>query len=249
MTQEQQYEFVEGAGVPIVFVHGWLGSKRSWKQIREQLDVDNPQIYYDQRCHGSASCTAFDFEDLAADLQQLITENGLEEPIIVGHSMGGMVALTYAAQYEQCSGLVLLGTCASTPEPEVESPQFFLKQFAELPREKWAAMIADNYVPREENPNLWKDAKKELVAADKTPITCGLEAMVDYDVRDQLSNISAPCTVIAGEQDHAITLDKSQELAELLNCPLHRIDASHLMLQDAPEAIAQQIEVFVHDNS
>ncbi|MFB6147508.1 MAG: alpha/beta fold hydrolase, partial [Candidatus Nanohaloarchaea archaeon] len=152
------YRTVEGDGTPLVFIHGWLGSKESWRQVEKELDLENPMVFYDQRCHGNSSCSKFDFDDLAEDLEQLLEMLGVEEPVLVGHSMGGMVALKYAAEKE-VSGLCLLGTSAETPEPDNHSPRFFLEKFGSMDRRAWAMEIVKNYAPDIDDPEI-KDAAR-----------------------------------------------------------------------------------------
>lgn len=237
------YQIQDGDGTPVVFVHGWLGNKDSWANVAAQSGLERPRLFYDQRCHGDSTCRSFDFEDLANDLSQLITECGLDQPIIAGHSMGGMVAVTYAIHYDNVSGLFLAGTCASTPEPVVESPQFFLDELGTMERERWARMIVENYAPADSMTG--QVILKELVAADEEPLRYGLESMISYDVRDELQKIDVLATVIAGENDQAITMKKSTELADILDCPLIQFDTSHLLLHEATTAVAEELAAFV----
>ncbi|MFB6265572.1 MAG: alpha/beta fold hydrolase, partial [Candidatus Nanohaloarchaea archaeon] len=158
--------YIDGVGVPVVFLHGWLGSIDSWKQVRKELDIPNPLLFYDQRCHGGSPCEEFDFDDLAQDLHALVEVHGFEDPVLVAHSMGGMVALTYAVNHDNLGGLLLFGTCASTPEPGLESPKFYLDNFHEMDRRQWSEMIADNYLG-DRDVGLREGTVKELMAADE----------------------------------------------------------------------------------
>ncbi len=240
------YRRTDGEGKPLVFVHGWLGSRKSWKLVEGHLNLENPKIFLDQRCHGSSPCRKFSIRDLAEDLKEVVDESCDEDPIIVGHSMGGMTALQYAAMHDGYESLCLLGTCASTPEPEIESPRFFLEKLNEMDRKEWARMITKNYLGNTGEKELKKATELELRDAEKKPIIYGLEAMIEYDIRDQLSS-ETHAIVVAGENDGAITLEKSREVAELLNADTVIIDSGHLMLHERPKRIAQIIEKFVQD--
>lgn len=234
------YEEVEGDGTPIVFVHGWLGSGESWEPVKKELDLDNPLIIYDQRCHGESDCSPFNIQGLAEDMEK-ITES-LEEPFIVGHSMGGMAALKYSTLSENFSGLVLLATCASTPDPRYRSPKFFLDKLGEITREKWAGMIADNYAEEGSEQQRLRSIK-ELKEAGKEPVIHGLRSMINYDVRDELKKENA--VVVSGKRDTTIPPKQSRELSKLLDCEYREIDTTHLMLQEKPGEIARIIEDFV----
>lgn len=237
-------EEVTGEGTPVIFVHGWLGSRESWTQVRAELELENPLVFYDQRCHGDSSCSKFLIEDLAKDLGKIIQKMD-NEPVLVGHSMGGMAALKYASTENSYSGLILLGTCASTPRPKYRSPEFFLEKLGKMARTKWAEMIADNYA--EDSTEVRKGALQELKEAGKEPVINGLKAMINYDVRESLGEENA--VVIAGKKDSAIPVEQGRELSKSLGCTLEIIDSSHLMLQEEPSKVAKKIEEFVHSGS
>lgn len=247
ITDELHYRFADGDGTPLVFLHGWLGSMQSWNGIREQLDIGNPMLCYDHRCHGQSPCAPFDFDNLTDDLHGLVEEHRLERPVLVGHSMGGMVALTYATRYG-AGGLFLSGTCASTPTPVVESPRFFLEQFDAMDREQWAGMIVDNYFPATGYNELRAAAKQELMTANETAVTCGLDAMIGYDVRDRL-DAQVPATVVGATQDRAITPDRVQELAALLDVEPVMLDTCHLITEAEPGVYARLLAQFMDSGS
>lgn len=239
------YEKVEGTGKPVVFVHGWLGSIESWEQVRENLEIGNPLIFYDQRCHGNSFCESFSIDDLARDLKHLVEDLNLEDPVLVGHSMGGMTVLEYSTRWTGFSKLILLGTCASTPEPENGSPSFFLERFGEMDRDEWANKITDNYLGKTSNKELKKQSRTELKTAEEEPIKYGLEAMIEYDIRYNLENSDA--LAVAGKKDGAITLEMVEELSNLLDSNLEVIDSGHLMLQERPEKISKILVSFIVD--
>lgn len=235
------YRKESGEGRPLLFVHGWLGSNESWSLVEKNLDLENPMIFYDQRCHGNSKCKEFEVEDLAKDLKSLIDELDLEKPVLIGHSMGGMTSLTYAALYNNLEYLILLGTCISTPKPKIGSPKYFLNELDTMNREEWAEKIAENYVGEVKDKKLKEMSKKELMEANDKPIRYGLRAMDNYNLKDKVDNITSQSTVIAGSKDSAITLEMSKNLADLLDSNLIKIECGHLMLQEEPEKVAEII--------
>lgn len=239
------YRVEDGKRPEIVFIHGWLGSKEFWNYIEPYLDIENKKIFYDQRCHGESSCSKFNIETLAEDLHELVEELSLENPVLVGHSMGGMVALQYAANYSNFFGLCLLATSASTPDPENKSVKYFLEKFDERDRRQWADEITENYVKGSDKQDIKEMTRKELVKADEKPVRYGLHAMIDYDVTDEFENFTKPAVVVAGDKDGAITREKSEEVADLLNCKLETVDTTHQMLPEAPKKVAKIIEKIV----
>ena len=81
-----------GTGKPVVLVHGWPLSGRSWeKQVPVLLDAGYRVITYDRRGFGDSSkpTSGYDYDTLAADLHALVTRLDLLEIALIGFSMGG----------------------------------------------------------------------------------------------------------------------------------------------------------------
>lgn len=239
------HELEPGTGTSIVYVHGWLGSRESWRPVDEQLGTDRPQLFYDQRCHGESGCEPFDLDSLSDDLDAVIAANGLQRPVIAGHSMGGMVALTHALDHPP-AGLFLVGTCASTPTPVNRSPQWFLENLDSADRAEWAELIIDNYTASTTPTEIERAAREQLLDAPREPIVHGLEAMVDYDVRDRLP-VDAPVCVVGGRRDQAITPERVEELAERCGTEPVWIDAAHDLLHETPGQVAEHLKTFLHE--
>jgi len=81
-----------GAGDPVVLIHGWPLSGRSWeKQVPALLGAGHRVITYDRRGFGESSkpWTGYDYDTLARDLDRLLTKLDLRNVTLVGFSMGG----------------------------------------------------------------------------------------------------------------------------------------------------------------
>src|SRR6185369_13181100 len=90
-TIELYYED-HGTGKPVVLIHGWPLSGRSWeKQVPVLLDAGYRVITYDRRGFGDSSrpTSGYDYDTFASDLHTLITGLDLREVTLVGFSMGG----------------------------------------------------------------------------------------------------------------------------------------------------------------
>jgi len=88
-----------GEGQPAIILHGLFGQSDNWvtvgRRIADQFHVFIP----DQRNHGQSPHTSVhSFPAMADDLSEFIEEHQIENPIIIGHSMGGKVAMTYALE-------------------------------------------------------------------------------------------------------------------------------------------------------
>ena len=106
---EMAYRDSGGTGHPRLFLHGTGCDASDWTSVIEKLP---PQrcITLDFRGHGRSTVPtqAFTLAHLAEDVLYLINHLDLQEVVIVGHSLGGMVAMEVARRSSQVAGLVLL---------------------------------------------------------------------------------------------------------------------------------------------
>ena len=91
----------QGKGQPIVFVHGWSSNgEHSFGHLADALSDDARCIYFDLRGHGkSYSYNASSIARLVDDLHDLIIELDLQDVILVGHSLGGLIIYAYFKMY------------------------------------------------------------------------------------------------------------------------------------------------------
>jgi pimeloyl-ACP methyl ester carboxylesterase len=91
-----------GAGKPVVLIHGWPLSGRSWeKQVPVLVEAGHRVITYDRRGFGGSSKPwgGYDYDTLARDLDRLMTKLDLRDTTLVGFSMGGGEVARYPAAY------------------------------------------------------------------------------------------------------------------------------------------------------
>jgi non-heme chloroperoxidase len=92
----------QGAGRPVVLIHGWPLSGRSWEaQVAPLVEAGHRVVTYDRRGFGGSSqpWTGYDYDTFAADLDQLLRQLDLTDVTLVGFSMGGGEVVRYLARY------------------------------------------------------------------------------------------------------------------------------------------------------
>jgi esterase len=88
-----------GQGFPVIILHGLLGLSDNWVSFGRRLASDFEVIIPDLRNHGqSPHSSVFDYPSLLGDLQSLIDELELREFFLIGHSLGGKIAMDYALE-------------------------------------------------------------------------------------------------------------------------------------------------------
>ena len=95
------YSRIEGTGKPLVIIHGFLGMSDNWKSLGSQYAAEGFQVHIlDLRNHGkSFHSDDFSYDSMATDVLEYCQANNLEKVSIIGHSMGGKVAMLFATNY------------------------------------------------------------------------------------------------------------------------------------------------------
>ncbi|MFD8339304.1 alpha/beta fold hydrolase [Streptomyces solisilvae] len=85
---------------PLVFLHGLTYNRRHWNAVRAELPTSRRVLALDLPGHGdSPRRDTYDLDAVVASVHLAVTEAGFDAPILVGHSIGGLLATIYAASY------------------------------------------------------------------------------------------------------------------------------------------------------
>jgi pimeloyl-ACP methyl ester carboxylesterase len=96
-----------GDGTSAVLLHGLGAPQRSWDRVAPLLAPHLRVVTYDQRGHGASAAAAdYSLDAFLADLQAVLDGLALEQPLLVGHSFGGLLAVEHAATHPGCPGVV-----------------------------------------------------------------------------------------------------------------------------------------------
>ena len=104
------YSKIEGNGMPLLILHGFLGMSDNWKSLGSQFATQEFQVHLlDLRNHGrSFQSKIFDYNVMAQDVKEYCDAKNLETISLLGHSMGGKVAMLFATKYpEKVSKLII----------------------------------------------------------------------------------------------------------------------------------------------
>jgi len=120
----------EGSGPPLIIVHGLYGSSDNWINIGKRL-ADKYTVYMlDQRNHGrSPFADSHTYDDLRNDLLEFFEQHKIEKATLLGHSMGGKVAIWFAADFpEKVEKLVIADIAPKNYLLLKDDSQFYLHQ-------------------------------------------------------------------------------------------------------------------------
>ncbi len=117
------YAVYGDAGYPLILVHGNGGDKNSLKEAAEYLASDYKVYVIESRCHGESSDPGeISYDLMAKDIKEFIETMGLEKPYLMGHSDGGINALTVAYTYPDLLGGFI--SCGANTTPDTFKPYF-----------------------------------------------------------------------------------------------------------------------------
>lgn len=242
-----------GEGDVIILLHGFCGSSGYWDRIIPILSKQFRCIAPDLRGHGSSDAPlgAYTIEQMAADVIALTDTLGIESYTLLGHSMGGYVALSLLQQ--DSSKINGFGLIHSTAYPDSEeAKEKRLEAISKI--QTGIADFIDNLVPGlfapehlESMSTLVDEARQIGYRTSPQGAAGAAMAMRERtDRRDVLSSSLKPILLVAGEQDKVTPLDKvfTTEGSNVIKSVIK--GAGHMSMYEAPDQLAAVIEDFEH---
>lgn len=222
----QLYYEDHGTGRPVVLIHGWPLSGRTWEQQMWALvEAGYRVITYDRRGFGSSSQPrhGYDYDSLAADLHALVEHLDLTEATLVGFSMGGGEVARYISQYgsARLAGAVLAAAVppylyVSEDNPDGGLDDATIAQFQQGVLSDRLAFLdnftsnfftAGNEVPVSEAVlrYTWEIG---AFASPKGTLDC-IDAFGRTDFRPDLAKVDVPTLVLHGDSDAIVPFEVS----------------------------------------
>ncbi len=245
-----------GVGAPVVFLHGIGGDAASWLPELEALSAHCRAVAWDMPGYGgSPALPETSFPALAAALAALIDALGAERAHLVGHSIGGMVALECAATFpDRVASLVLYATSPAFGRPDGDWQQEFLaarlapldagRRMAELAPSIVASLVGDDPEP--------EGVGRALAAMARVPeaaYRAAMQCLVSFDRRDALARLAVPVLVLAGERDDNAPAAMMERMAGRI--PGARFEviagAGHLAHFERPAAFRAAVTAFLDE--
>jgi 3-oxoadipate enol-lactonase len=191
-----------------VLVHGLGGTGAEiWKHQISDLAATFRVVAYDLRGSGASDVTPgpYSIDLLADDLRALIEELALGRVALVAHSMGGSIALAYAARYpSEVSALVGIGAPAEFPEQARTGLEGRAATVEADGMGAVAETVATNGVSptfREGHPQAFQELIAMLAANDPEGYAAQCRALVGLDIAGRLDGITAPVLLLSGDRD------------------------------------------------
>ena len=248
------------SATPVVFLHGLGLDRRCWTPQIEALRAQGiPCHAWEMPGHGGAPWDGqpMSFAGLAAALTEFLDGQKIATAHLVGHSMGGMLALELAATAPtRCCSLALIGSSAMFGSADGSFQRAFLaerlgpldagQRLADLA----PALVADLCLPTTP-PEKTAACVEAMARMDEAAYRAALACLVTFDRRAALAGLSMPVLCLAGEHDRQAPPQGVERMAG--TSPGARFlairNAAHLMMLEAPDAVTQAIGDFIAEGS
>jgi len=247
-------EYVERgdrAGTPIVFLHGLTDSWRSFELMLPELPPSVRALVISQRGHGNSSRpdAGYTFKHFADDVRAFLDAMDIPSAVIVGHSMGGLVAQRFAIDHpSRTIGIVILGSSPAMGQNDVVRALVQAVSVMNDPIDpKFVREFQEGTIARPVPPGLVDMAVAESLKVPARVWRAAFEETLEADFTARLGRISAPTLIIWGEKDSVVTKAEVENLHR--GIPQSRLivykDAGHASHWEAPAQVADDLMAFV----
>ncbi|MEK7610905.1 MAG: alpha/beta hydrolase [Patescibacteria group bacterium] len=227
---------VYGRGEQIVFLHGWGANLQIWESLKPYLAaLPFQMIFLDLPGFGESSvpATPFSSRDYAALLNQFFKELEIESPILLGHSVGGKIALAYALEYNGVKKMILIDSAGIRRRDILTQTKLLMsKAFSNSPE----------FIKKP----LAKSFQSEDYRA-AGPMKATMAIIVEEDLRTKLSNIAAPTLLIWGEEDPETPIRDAAIMKRGIKNSVLKIipQCGHFPFIEQPALVAKLISEFI----
>lgn len=259
-----------GSGFPVLCLHGHPGSGRSLDVIARSLSQRFRVISPDLRGYGlSQTRQPFEMLDHIDDLQALLDREACDRVLVVGWSLGGILAMELALRYpDRVSGLILIATAARpwSDHPPISLADNLFTGIAGLlnwlhPGWQWnidtfGKRSLFRYLIQQHRPEVYEYLAREAVYAylkTSRPATQALSRAIraGYNRVPDLDQIRCPVLMLMGEHDRHITAAASRETAKALpHCQWEcYANTAHLLPWEIPDLIKARIDRWIQEHA
>jgi 3-oxoadipate enol-lactonase len=234
---------------PLVFLHGVGGGHHAWEQqLPYFAGLGYPSHAWDQPGYGhSPAVEPYDLEHISASLARLIESLGSEPVVLVGHSMGGMIAQeTYARHPQLVKALALCFTSPAFAGGSSEfTKQFIAARIGPLDEGKSMAEIAAQLIPTMGSNS--KLAEQLMAGVPPETYRKAVRLLTTFDRRKELAGIKVPTLLIAGSEDKTAPPSVMERMAQKIPGAEYALipDCGHLGPMDRPEEFNAALLAFL----
>ena len=225
---------------PLLFLHGVGGGHHAWEdQVPYFGGLGYPSHAWDQPGYGkSAIVEPYDLEQVSAALARLIESLGGEPVVLIGHSMGGLIAQeTYVRHPKLVKAMALCFTSPAFAGGSSEfTKQFLAARIGPLDQGKSMAEIAAKLIPTMGSHS--KLAEQIMAGVPPDTYRKAVQLLTTFDRRKELPDIKVPALLVAGSEDKVAPPSVMEKMASKIPGAEYALmpECGHLGPMDRPDA-------------
>ena len=237
--------YVDDAGAgecPSVFIHSLAGNSRHWLWQLQHVRSEGCAIAFDLRGHGRSDPPDngdYSLEACSEDLQAVVDALGVDQFILIGHSMGAAVATVYAASHpEQVRGLVLVDPVGDQRLAPEQMQEFLIaldtRRYDELIRDYWSTLAGPDR-------NVRDQVLRDLDRTPRAAVLGMLRALQRTDLTHAVQSCDAPkLAVITPHNNFPFSLHNVDATIETVIVP----GTGHWLQMEKPEEFNALLDGF-----
>lgn len=243
-------------GPTVVLLHGFCLNSTVWTSTFNYFRGKYQLLAIDLLSFGKSNLETSKMNDVVEQVHFLIEKLQINSFSILGHSMGGYIALAYAEKYS--SKLTSIGLIHSHPFQDsiqkVEQRQKQITFLKRLPYQKFVKQLIPNlFIPsyRKLNTSIINNLIDECTSLSNNTIINALNLMLNRKSQDIfLLNTKIPILIVQGRQEHLISLEILKEIDRILpKETIHYIkDAGHMSFYESSDEFLTILEQFLNGN-
>ena len=243
---------VEGKGETIVLLHGFLESSTIWKNVVSAFKETHQIIAIDLLGHGKTEKLGYihSMETMAETVHAVLSELKVEKASIIGHSMGGYVALAFAEKFpQQLEKLFLLNSSTVADSEERKENRDRAKRLVKQNKQAFISMAIKNLFTDENRNALRTEINalvEEAVQLPEEYIIASVEGLKNRKDRTEiLQQYSGEKIIIAGKNDPVVPFKEIEAIAEKTNSTFISFEDGHMSyLENEEELLKVLNELF-----
>lgn len=253
-----------GTGEPIILLHGWVNSWRIWRESMLALSRTRKYRVYtldfwgfgesgkkEQVTTEPSQPSAFEIDSYVDMVNQFMEALGIVEATILGHSMGGTVALKMALKYpERVKKVAVVGS------PIVGSSLNALLRlagFGNIAKLLWAYPVIRqttlNYLLKGDSANIQAMISDDIEQATMESFFRSIGDLKNTDLREQLTDLDIPTLGIYGENDNIVSPKNANWLQETMKSAQIMVveQSRHFPMADYPQLFINRLDRFLNN--
>ena len=243
---------VEGKGETIVLLHGFLESSTIWKNVVSAFKETHQIIAIDLLGHGKTEKLGYihSMETMAETVHAVLSELKVEKASIIGHSMGGYVALAFAEKFpQQLEKLILLNSSTVADSEERKENRDRAKRLVKQNKQAFISMAIKNLFTDENRNALRTEINalvEEAVQLPEENIIASVEGLKNRKDRTEILQLySGEKIIIAGKNDPVVPFKEIKVIAEKTNSTFISFEDGHMSyLENEEELLKVLNELF-----